>query len=112
MKVLQHKRGDTFSRVCTWMPGGVAANLTGATILAQMRDKKTGDIVCVFNTTLANQGTYPGQFTMSMAPATAVYGTKLWEAKTYECDVQFTFPDTTVQSSATFQIQVIADVSR
>jgi hypothetical protein len=109
-RVLSTKRGDTFSRVCTWKPGGVAANLTGATVRCVLREPKTKRLVSTLTCTLLNQTTNVGQFTIAKG-YTEVDGTHTWPVGALSCDIQFTFADTTRQSTKTFTVFVEEDVS-
>ena len=102
--VLTHKRGDRFSRLCTYRVAGVATAL-GAAPRVQLRDGAS-ELVQELTVTLATQsGGTTGQFTIS---ATAAQ-TALWPVAALSADVQFT--DTEV-SSETFAVRVLPDVTR
>lgn len=62
------EQGATFSKVITWKDSsGAGINLTGYTISGKIK-RKTSDQTALasFTATLANQGTNPGQFTLSL----------------------------------------------
>ena len=63
------EQGATFSKVITWKDSsGAGINLTGYTITGKIK-RKTSDqsALATFTATLANQGTNPGQFTLSLS---------------------------------------------
>lgn len=62
------EQGATFSKIITWKDStGAGINLTGYTIAGKIK-RKTSDqtALATFTATLANQGTNPGQFTLSL----------------------------------------------
>jgi hypothetical protein len=62
------EQGATFSKVVTWKDSsGAGINLTGYTVTGKIK-RKTSDQTALasFTATLANQGTNPGQFTLSL----------------------------------------------
>ena len=62
------EQGATFTKVITWKDSsGAGINLTGYTITGKIK-RKTSDqtALATFTATLANQGTSPGQFTISL----------------------------------------------
>jgi len=62
------EQGATFSKVITWKDSaGAGINLTGYTISGKVK-RKTSDqtALATFTASLANQGTNPGQFTISL----------------------------------------------
>jgi hypothetical protein len=62
------EQGATFSKVITWKDSsGAGINLTGYTITGKIK-RKTSDqnALATFTATLANQGSNPGQFTLSL----------------------------------------------
>lgn len=65
------EQGATFSKVINWKDSaGAGINLTGYTITGKIK-RKTSDqtALATFTATLANQGTNPGQFTLSLTAA-------------------------------------------
>lgn len=65
------EQGATFSRTITWTDStGAGVNLTGYTIQGKIKRKTSDQIALLsFTSTLANQGTNPGQFTISLTAA-------------------------------------------
>ncbi len=61
------EQGKTFSLVCRWRDASGYVDLTGYTIRGKVRrrldDKKE---LCSFTVVIADQGTTPGQFTVSL----------------------------------------------
>lgn len=106
---IEHKRGDAFEIECTESADGVAVNLTGYTVEAQVRTRGGDELVDDATITLADQGTSPGVFTLYIAPAR----TALWEpGRPIDLDVQFTPPNGKSWSSGTISIAVIQDITR
>lgn len=101
-QVIEFKRGDTFFLECTrTTSAGVAFDLTGYTITAQVRvDDFLGDL------TVAITDAAAGEFTLS---ATQVQ-TALWPVARINCDVQF--DNVTVESTETFIIDNLEDITR
>lgn len=62
------EQGATFSRVCTWKTSsGVGIDLTSYTLTGKIKKKITDtNELLSFTITKANQGSYPGQFTISL----------------------------------------------
>lgn len=104
---IYHKTGDTLSLTCTYVDsGGNAVDITGYTIASKVKAVGFEDTLTVTKTDAAN-----GVFTIS-ATATA---TSSWPVTTTSdsrlfCDVQFTL-GSVVQSSETFQIIVVQDIT-
>jgi hypothetical protein len=106
---IQHKRGDTLEIECTESADGTPVNLTGYTVEAQVRTRGGDELVDDATVTLADQGTSPGVYTVSVAAAR----TALWEpGRPLDLDVQYTAPGGTVWSSGTISITVIRDITR
>lgn len=106
---MQHKRGDTLEIACTETAAGVPVDLTGYTVAAQVRTRAGDELVDTATVTLADQGTSPGEFTVTVAAAR----TALWEpGRELDLDIQYTAPGGTVWSSGTISITVVRDVTR
>jgi hypothetical protein len=106
VKEVRTKRGDTFSLSCTrTTQAGVPVNLTGYQIRAQMRDGADA-LVYAFTPTITNAAA--GEFVLS-APAST---TETWTPARYVVDIEFTSPNGVKDSSDTFIIQVVPDVTR
>lgn len=62
------EEGATFTRTITWQDSaGAGITLTGKTVAAKLRAKTSDNKEIVsFTCTVANQGTYPGRFTLSL----------------------------------------------
>jgi hypothetical protein len=102
---LRTKRGDTFSLSGTRTTDtGNPVDLSNYQIRAQMR---AGDaLITSFSVTITNAAA--GEFVLS-APAST---TETWQVTRYSCDIEFTSPGGIVDSSDTFTIQVVPDVTR
>lgn len=107
MATIVHKRGDTFSRTCTYKRDGVAYNLTGTTIAATIKDSSGATIDMLTATLLTQSGATLGQFTLTKAYA----ATASWAIGTHQFDIQYTFPDATRISSGTVALQVVEDIT-
>lgn len=73
------EQGATFSRTITWKdPSGAGINLTGYTISGKIRRNVNDNTeLASFTIVIANQGTYPGRFTISLtASQTSLLPTK------------------------------------
>jgi hypothetical protein len=98
----RHKRGDTFTLTVTRRDAaGAPINITGATVTSKMR---RGTVEIPLTATPTNP---TGGVVTLTATATA---TALWAPGLYDCDVQYT-SGSDVQSSETFQIEVVEDVT-
>lgn len=62
------EQGATFSKVITWKDStGAGINLSGYTITGKIKRRTSEQTaLATFTATLANQGTNPGQFTLSL----------------------------------------------
>lgn len=102
---LSHKRGDRFSKLCTWKVDGVATAFVAAP-RCQLRDGSDA-LVQELTVTLASPqtGATTGKFTLSATAAE----TALWPVAVLSADVQNT---DTEQSTITFRVNVLADVTR
>lgn len=63
------EQGATFSKVITWKDStGAGINLTGYTVTGKIKRRTTDQTaLATFTATLANQGSNPGQFTLSLS---------------------------------------------
>lgn len=108
-KTSQFKRGDTFGITCTYQIDGVPTALVSQTLASQLRTesgKLINNLVCTKD---ADQGSNPGVFYLSLAtPADS----ELFPAPaSVYCDIQIT-TGTTINSSSTFIIPVVVDITR
>lgn len=104
---LSHKRGDRFSKRCTWRDSTGTAVALGAAPRAQLRDG-ADELVQEFTVTLETQsGATVGVFTLS---ATAAQ-TAAWPVGSLSCDIERQAPDP-IESSGTFVVRVTPDVTR
>ncbi len=107
MTTLTHKRGDRFSKRCTWRDDTQTPVALGAAPRAQLRNG-ADELVQELTVTLEPQvGATVGVFTLS---ATAVQ-TAAWPVGSLLCDIERQAPDP-VESSQTFTVQVTRDVTR
>ena len=62
------EQGATFSRTITWKDSaGTGINLTGYTVEGKIKRKVSDNVaIASFTVVIANQGTYPGRFTISL----------------------------------------------
>lgn len=97
------KRGDTFLASCTYSVADVPAPLPGA-ILSQVRDRNDKLIQAL---TVSIIDASAGQYTLG---ATAAQ-TAAWPIAALFCDVQYTDGAGNVSSTATFQLDMLQDVS-
>ena len=72
------EQGATFSRVITWKDSsGVGINLTGYTVAGKVKKTPESPPLFSFSVTVADQGTFPGKFTISLtATQTAALPTR------------------------------------
>lgn len=105
MATITHKRGDTFAIACTIENAGVAVDITGWTIASQARG--TDDtILQTFTVTITDAAT--GSFSIS---ATSTQ-TELWTIGNYSVDIEFIDDSGEVNSTETFTLSVIRDITR
>lgn len=97
------KRGDTMAITVTRTEsdGTTPINLTGYTVASQMR---RGTVAITLTAAVTNAAA--GVVTLSAAAAV----TELWTPGLYACDVEYT-AGSDVQSSDTFHIEVLEDVT-
>ena len=105
MATITHKRGDTFELSCTIENEGVAVDITNFTITSQVRGS---DDVLLQALTVTKTDAGAGAFTLS---ATSTQ-TESWGIQTYLCDIEFIESGGEVNSSQTFEISVIKDITR
>jgi len=97
------KRGDTFSLTGTFKQNGVPFSLTGVIVTSQLRKADGTLIENLTYTQLPNIG----EFTISATAAQAA----LWPIEVLLCDIQYVFIDGTKESSETFYIQILQDIT-
>ena len=105
MATITHKRGDTFELSCTLENQGVAVDITNFTITSQVRqpDDTLLQALTVTKTDAAN-----GEFNLSATSAQ----TESWGVQTYLCDIEFIEGGGEVNSTRTFEISVLKDITR
>ena len=104
---IYHKTGDTLSLTCTYTDSaGNPIDITSHTIASKVKAVGFEDTLTVNKTDEAN-----GIFILSAtATATASWPVTVSTASRLFCDVQFTL-GSVVQSSETFQIIVVQDIT-
>lgn len=105
MTTITHKRGDTFAIACTIENAGVAVNITGWTIASQARGADDA-VLQTFTVTVTDAAA--GSFTIS---ATSTQ-TELWTLGSYSVDIEFIDGEGEVNSTETFTLSVIRDITR
>ena len=105
MAVISHKRGDTFEISCTLEDEGVPVDLTNFTIASQIRDS-SDNLLQPLTVTVTDA--VNGEFSLSATPAE----TETWDVEQYQCDIEFVEGGGEVNSSETFTINVIKDITR
>jgi len=105
MATITHKRGDTFVLSCTLENEGNPVDITNFTIAAQVRQP---DDTLLQALTVTVTDTANGAFTLG-ASATETEG---WEPGKLQCDIEFTEANGEVNSSETFVLNVIKDITR
>ena len=105
MATITHKRGDTFDLSCTLENDGVAVDITNFTITSQIR---TADEALLQALTVTKTDAAAGAFALSATSAE----TETWNPATYDADIEFIESSGEVNSSQTFTIAVIKDITR
>ena len=105
MTAFTHKRGDTFELNSTLENEGVPVDITNFTITSQVRQS---DDTLVQALTVSVTDAVAGEFTISATAAE----TEVWEPGKLECDIEFVEPSGEVNSTETFAINVIKDITR
>jgi hypothetical protein len=105
MATITHKRGDTFELSCTLENEGVAVDITNFTITSQVR---ATDDTLLQALTVTKTDAAAGAFTLT---ATAAQ-TEAWVPASYDADIEFIEGGGEVNSSQTFTIAVIKDITR
>ena len=104
------KRGDTWKATLSWFDGAYPLDLTGATVRLQLRTKKVYSVVLDVSTA-SGELTVPeplnGQVKLEVPAATM----EAIAPSVYWCDGQATLADGSVQSSATFEVEVHQDIT-
>lgn len=102
MSMKRAKRGDTFALTVTRLDAaGNPVSLAGVTVACKMR---SGSASITLTTAITNAA--GGVVALSAAPAATVN----WAPGVYSCDVQYSTGGD-VQSSDTFEIEVVEDVT-
>lgn len=105
MATITHKRGDTFALNCTVENQGVAVDITSWTITSQARaDDDT--VLQTFTVTITDAAA--GLFTVSATSTQA----ELWSLGNYSMDIEFVDPSNEVNSTETFTLSVLRDITR
>lgn len=105
MTTITHKRGDTFELLSTVENEGVAVDITNWTIASQAR----ADDDTVFHTfTVTKTDAVNGIFTIS---ATSTQ-TEAWTLGSYAMDIEFTDGSGDVNSTETFTLTILRDITR
>lgn len=108
-KTSQFKRGDTFGITCIYEVEGIPTALTSQTLASQLRaesGKLINNLVCTKD---ADQTNNPGVFYLTLAIPS---NSNLFPAPAdVYCDIQIT-TGATVNSSSTFIIPVVVDITR
>ena len=105
MATITHKRGDTFELSCTLENEGVAVDITNFTITSQLR---LPDDTLLQALTVTVTDAAAGAFTLS-ATSNETEG---WGVASYQCDIEFIEGSGEVNSSETFVLNVIKDITR
>ena len=105
MATITHKRGDTFELSCTLENEGNAVDITSFTITSQVRGS---DDVLLQALTVTKTDAGAGAFSLSATSAQ----TESWDVQTYLCDIEFIESGGEVNSSQTFEINVLKDITR
>lgn len=105
MATIVHKRGDTFELSCTLENEGVAVDITNFTITSQVRGS---DDVLLQALTVTKTSATDGEFTLT---ATSTQ-TESWGVQKYLADIEFIEANGEVNSSQTFTIDVLKDITR
>jgi len=105
MATITHKRGDTFELSCTLENQGVAVDITNFTITSQLR---LSDDTLLQALTVTVIDAAAGAFKLGATAAE----TEGWGIASYECDIEFVEGSGEVNSSQTFVVSVIKDITR
>ena len=105
MTTITHKRGDTFELSSTIENAGVGVDITSWTISSQARDEADA-VLQTFTVTKTDAAN--GAFTVS---ATAAQ-TELWPIGSYQMDIEFIEGGGEVNSTETFTLSVLRDITR
>lgn len=105
MATITHKRGDTFELSATVENSGVAVDITNWTITSQARD----DADTVLQTfTVTKTDASNGEFSVG---ATSTQ-TEAWGLGNYQMDIEFVEVGGEVNSTETFTLSVLRDITR
>lgn len=98
------KRGDDFVLNIEVTENDVPVPITGWTVRSQIRKGSSLLANLIYTAVDETTGKYKLKCSKSL--------TKLWDIGTYDCDIEYTNTLGETVSSETFQIQVIADITR
>lgn len=101
MQKLPFKRGDSFSLLCT-----VDGNVTGWTIASQIRTS-AGALVATLTAAVTSASADLSVYTL-----TAPGPTTAWPIEDLRCDIQYTTGAGIIDSTETFVIQMVEDVTQ
>ncbi len=101
------KRGDTFLLEGVLSSSGTPQDMTGWTVRAQAR---AGTLVIEFDVEYTNRAI--GVYRLRKAHDAAVNPTTGWPVKVIQCDIEYVSAAGQVMSTETFEIDVLADVTR
>lgn len=105
MATINHKRGDTFELSCSLENEGNPVDITNFTITSQVRSPDD-TLLQPLTVTVTDAAT--GAFTLSATPTQ----TETWDTIQYLSDIEFVDGGGEVNSSETFTINVIKDITR
>lgn len=113
-ETLTLKRGDTWRVLWSWVDGdGAPIDLTGASAWAMVRtippEGEEGELLLEIDSDSAALVIDATAGTVTMTVAAAV--TALLPVGVHQTDLQLTYPDGTVQSSATLRVKILPDVT-
>ena len=111
MSIRTIKRGDTWQEIITWKDNnGDPIDITGASIRVQLRNREDDSLALTASTST-------GEITITnptggVATQRVEYITmRDVEPGKYNCDVEITYSDNTVQSTPTFVVIVEEDIT-
>lgn len=106
----QIKRGDTWKGTFSWFAGSYPLDLTDCTARLQLRTKKVYELILEASTT-GGEITIPDPI---MGVMELVVDSAVMEAidpAVYLCDIEVVYADGSVQSSETFEVEVLEDIA-
>jgi hypothetical protein len=102
-------RGDTFNRNIAWTAGGVPVNMTGGSLLAQIKGTRDYSAALIVAFTINNFVPSAGTFSLHLDASTFATVTT-WQSAQY--DVQYTDASGNVQTLLSGEFDLNYDVSR